>query len=168
MGKQCPRPWAEGGERALGRPWPGGHPSVCTEGRGSSASSEVRWPLPRPPALTERLTICTRTCCQLCHPGMHWACLPPAATFSREALTPPWCRPQPSVAPTALRTEPGPDCPPEVSAAGPGLAVPSCHSSSPFTSVAQSRPTLCHPIDCSTPGFPVRHQIPGLAQTHVH
>ena len=35
-------------------------------------------------------------------------------------------------------------------------------------SVAQSRPTFCNPMDCSTPGFPVHHQLPKLAQTHVH
>ena len=29
-------------------------------------------------------------------------------------------------------------------------------------------PTLCDPTDCSTPGFPVHHQLPELAQTHVH
>ena len=38
----------------------------------------------------------------------------------------------------------------------------------PFSSVAQSCPTLCDPIDCGTPGLPVHHQIPELAQTHVH
>ena len=27
---------------------------------------------------------------------------------------------------------------------------------------------LCNPMDCSTPGFPVHHQLPELAQTHVH
>ena len=37
-----------------------------------------------------------------------------------------------------------------------------------FNSVAQSCPTLCDPMDCSTPGFPVYHQLPELAQTHVH
>ena len=37
-----------------------------------------------------------------------------------------------------------------------------------FSSVAQLWPTLCNPMDCSTPGFPVRHQLPELAQTHVH
>ena len=37
-----------------------------------------------------------------------------------------------------------------------------------FGSVAQSCPTLCDPMDCSTPGFPVRHQLPELTQTHVH
>ena len=36
------------------------------------------------------------------------------------------------------------------------------------TSVAQLCPTLWDPIDCSTPGFPVHHQITELAQTHVH
>ena len=35
-------------------------------------------------------------------------------------------------------------------------------------SVAQSCPTLCDPVDCSTPGFPVLHHLPELAQTHVH
>ena len=38
-----------------------------------------------------------------------------------------------------------------------------CHCS-----VAQSCPTLCDPKDYCTPGFPVLHQLPELAQTHVH
>ena len=37
-----------------------------------------------------------------------------------------------------------------------------------FSSIAQSCPTLCNPMDCSTSGFPVRHQLLELAQTHVH
>ena len=37
-----------------------------------------------------------------------------------------------------------------------------------FSSVAQSFPTLCDPMDCSMPGFPVHHQLPELTQTHVH
>ena len=37
-----------------------------------------------------------------------------------------------------------------------------------FNSVAQSCPTLCNPMDCSTPGFPVYHQLPELTRTHVH
>ena len=36
-----------------------------------------------------------------------------------------------------------------------------------FSSV-QSHPTLCDPVDCSTPGFPVHHQLPEPTQTHVH
>ena len=37
-----------------------------------------------------------------------------------------------------------------------------------FSSVAQSCLTLCDPMDCSMPGFPVHHQLPELAQTHFH
>ena len=37
-----------------------------------------------------------------------------------------------------------------------------------FRSVIQSCPTLCDPMNCSMPGFPVHHQLPELAQTHVH
>ena len=35
-------------------------------------------------------------------------------------------------------------------------------------SVSQSCLVLWHPMDCSTPGFPVHHQLPQLAQTQVH
>ena len=37
-----------------------------------------------------------------------------------------------------------------------------------FSSVAQSYLTLCDSTDCSTPGFPVHHQLPELTHTHVH
>ena len=37
-----------------------------------------------------------------------------------------------------------------------------------FSSVAQSCLTLCDPMDCSMPGFPVHHQLLELPQTHVH
>ena len=37
-----------------------------------------------------------------------------------------------------------------------------------FSSVAQSCPTLCDPMDCSTLAFPVHHQLPEPAQIHVH
>ena len=36
------------------------------------------------------------------------------------------------------------------------------------SSVAQSYPTLCNPMNCSTPGLPVYHQLPEFTQTHVH
>ena len=36
------------------------------------------------------------------------------------------------------------------------------------SSVTQSCLTLCDPMDCSTTGLPVHHQLPELAQTHVH
>ena len=39
---------------------------------------------------------------------------------------------------------------------------------SQFSLVTQSCPTLRNPMDCSTPGFPVHHQLPELAETHVH
>ena len=35
-------------------------------------------------------------------------------------------------------------------------------------SVAQSRPTLCDPMNRSTPGLPVHHQLPEFTQTHLH
>ena len=38
----------------------------------------------------------------------------------------------------------------------------------PFSSVTQSCPTLCDPMDCSTPGFPVHHQLLEFTQTHFH
>ena len=37
-----------------------------------------------------------------------------------------------------------------------------------FSSVTQSCPTLCDPIDCSTTGLPFHHQLLELTQTHVH
>ena len=36
------------------------------------------------------------------------------------------------------------------------------------SSIAQSCPTLCNPMDCSIPGFPVHHQLLEFTQTHVH
>ena len=37
-----------------------------------------------------------------------------------------------------------------------------------FSSVTQSCPTLCDPMECSTPGFPVHHQLLEIAQIHVY
>ena len=37
-----------------------------------------------------------------------------------------------------------------------------------FRSVAQSCPATCDPMNCSTPGLPVHHQLPEFTQTHVH
>ena len=37
-----------------------------------------------------------------------------------------------------------------------------------LSSVTQSCPTLCYPMNCSTPGLPVHHQLPESTQTHVH
>ena len=48
----------------------------------------------------------------------------------------------------------------------PGLMQ--CPLTSSLSSVAQSYPTVCDPMDCSTPGLPVHHQLPEFTQTHVH
>ena len=37
-----------------------------------------------------------------------------------------------------------------------------------FSSVAQSCPTLCDPMNCSTPGLPIHHHLPEFSQTHIH
>ena len=37
-----------------------------------------------------------------------------------------------------------------------------------FSSVPQSCPTLCDPMNCSTPGLPVHHQLLEFTQTHIH
>ena len=37
-----------------------------------------------------------------------------------------------------------------------------------FSSVVQLCPALCDPMDCSTPGLPVHHQLPEFTQTHIH
>ena len=37
-----------------------------------------------------------------------------------------------------------------------------------YCSVAKLCPTLCNPMDCSTPGFPALHYLPEFVQTHVH
>ena len=46
------------------------------------------------------------------------------------------------------------------------LLCSSMHQS--VSSVAQSCPTLCDPMNCSTPGLPVHHQLQESTQTHVH
>ena len=43
-----------------------------------------------------------------------------------------------------------------------------CCSLVQFSSVTQSCPTLCDPMDCSMPSLPVHHQLPEFTQTHVH
>ena len=39
---------------------------------------------------------------------------------------------------------------------------------SQFSSVTQSCPILCDPMNRSTPGLPVHHQLPEFTQTHIH
>ena len=47
------------------------------------------------------------------------------------------------------------------------MALLQADSSVQLTSVAQSCPTLCDPMNRSTPGLPVHHQLPEFTQTHV-
>ena len=49
----------------------------------------------------------------------------------------------------------------------PGCACQLTWISVQFNPVAQSCPTLCDPMDCSTPGLPVHHQLLEFTQTHV-
>ena len=48
------------------------------------------------------------------------------------------------------------------------LATKRQHTTTQFSSVAQSCPTLCDRMNRSTPGLPVHHQLPEFTQTHVH
>ena len=52
----------------------------------------------------------------------------------------------------------------------PAIFISACarKSISQFSSVTQLCLTLCDPMDCSTPGFPVHHQFLELTKTHVH
>ena len=45
---------------------------------------------------------------------------------------------------------------------------PVCHSSVQFSSVAQLCPTLCNPMNRSTPGLPAHHQLLEFTQAHIH
>ena len=49
-----------------------------------------------------------------------------------------------------------------------GIQLPRVFSSVQFSSVTQSCPTLFDPMNCSTPGLPVHHQLLEFTQTHVH
>ena len=48
------------------------------------------------------------------------------------------------------------------------LALPTDLPFLQLNSAIQSCPTPCDSMDCSMPGLPVHHQLPDLAQTHVH
>ena len=43
-----------------------------------------------------------------------------------------------------------------------------CNLSSVQYNCSVLYPTLCYPMDCSMPGFPLHHQLPEVTQTHVH
>ena len=48
------------------------------------------------------------------------------------------------------------------------LVLEKAERSDQIRSVAQLCPTICDPLNCSTPGLPVHHQLPEFTQTHVH
>ena len=48
------------------------------------------------------------------------------------------------------------------------MFVLGCLQAVQFSSFAQPCPTLCNPMNRSTPGLPVHHQLPEFTQTHVH
>ena len=50
----------------------------------------------------------------------------------------------------------------------PDPGIKPCVSSVQFSSVSQSCPTLCDPMNRNTPGLPVHHQLPEFTQIHVH
>ena len=56
----------------------------------------------------------------------------------------------------------------EVNVEGMSWKVEQSHESDQIRSVAQSCPTLCDPMNHSTPGLPVHHQLPEFTQTHAH
>ena len=61
----------------------------------------------------------------------------------------------------------------EIQATGPpgkscNFILNGCLGYSQFSSVAQSCPTLCDPMNRSTPGLPVHHKLPEFTQTHAH
>ena len=116
--------------------------------------------------------------------------LPASSTFSTECLSPgpgappAWCVPSPcsdtSSSLDGHRRDPSSPTTPGICSADPCHALslhPSllanCPSFWPGCSpgrqvVIQSCPTPCDPMDCSTPGLPILHYHPELAQTHVH
>ena len=49
-----------------------------------------------------------------------------------------------------------------------GLLTHLKYSTTQFSSVAQLCPALCNPMDCSTPGLLLHHQLLEFTQTHVH
>ena len=48
------------------------------------------------------------------------------------------------------------------------IELPINHKSDQIRSVAHPCPTLCNPMNCSTPGLPVHHQLLEVTQTHIH
>ena len=97
------------------------------------------------------------------HPRLQPSEQPPRFPQSSVALLcPPSAWPQRAASFMGKRQAHGLDQSPELGTLNPRL----CHVFSSVQSLRHVR--LCDPMDCSTPGFPVRHQFLGLSQTHVH
>ena len=96
----------------------------------------------------------------------------PACAFSSSAPSTGGCRVAPTPAPVPLAAPQQDEEATQVlpgASSQPGLFFPSpVMGLSVFSSVAQLCPTLCKPVDCSTPGLPVHHQLPEFTQTDVH
>ena len=75
-----------------------------------------------------------------------------------------WGAPEPGISDCALKRKRAVGCAEDGSAVGKPLVLPILW----FRSVAQSCSTLWDPMDGSTPGFPIHHQLLELTQTHVH
>ena len=84
---------------------------------------------------------------------------PPSMGFSRQEYWSGWPCPSPGDLPD-----------PTIGPRSPALQADSLPTELlvQISSVPQSCPTLCDPMDHSTPGLPVHHQLPELTQTHVH
>ena len=103
------------------------------------------------------------------------ACAPhKEKSLQREAHTPQLdsspCSPQLEKSPRSNKN-PAFNCGSQALAQGPSLVaqlVKNLPTMQEFSSVTQSCPTLCDPVDCSTPGLPVHHQLPEPTQTRVH
>ena len=80
----------------------------------------------------------------------------------------PWNSPGHNTGMGRLSLPPG-DLPnPEIEPRSLTLHVDSLPAEPQFSSVTQSCPTLCDPMNCSMPGILVHHQLPEFTQTHVH
>ena len=110
-------------------------------------------------SLKSASVLVTQSCPVLCTPSTV-ACQAPLSMGSSRQEN---CSRQPFPSPGYL-----PD--PETELESATLQADSLPSELPvqFSSVAQSCLTLCNPMNCSTPGLPVHHQLPEFTETHDH
>ena len=114
------------------------------------------------------LIIVTQSCPTLCDPMEPTRLAPLFMEFSTQEYSSGLLFPSPGDLPDP-GTEPASLASPALvggffTTVPPGASKPSVQ----FSSVAQSCPTLCDPMNHSMPGLPVHHQLPEFTQTHVH